>query len=68
MWATVQMAIQLGLLGLSVAVILQAPKPDASAEEVIFVYAHTKPARVVHQPRRFTMSCTVCAVCVPCVP
>lgn len=38
MWATVQMAIQLGLLGLSVAVILQAPKPDASAEEVIFVY------------------------------
>jgi hypothetical protein len=71
MWATVQMAIQLGLLGLAVAVILQAPKPDASADEIIFVYAHTPnprctPTTSIHHVVRCACvrACACVCVCV----
>ncbi len=67
MWATVQMAIQLGLMGLAVAVILQAPKPDASADEISFVYAHTPNTRCTPTTSIHHVVCRVCVCVRACV-
>ena len=49
------------------AVILQAPKPDASADEISFVYAHTPNTRCTPTTSIHHVVCRVCVCVRACV-